>query len=116
MTNPAGLLKEHGRRPGIRGTMGSSGSITGTMTGMGRTGMEVMAGEGGTTPITAGAEIKEKEERRKGTAIVKEGSVTGTTVMLAPPKKMLMMCKEEEKKECIVTTTRIVLQKRETGR
>lgn len=60
-TNPAGPPREDGRRQGISGRMTTfthtPGSIIATTTVAGRAEMKEMSGEGGTTPITAGAEI-----------------------------------------------------------
>lgn len=128
MTNPAGLPKEDGKRQGIPSTTGwgttstrTPGSITVTATRTGRAGMEAMAGEGGTTPITAGAEItmqtvpRQKRGQGTGATAAMEGRDTGTITRPAPLRRRPMTYEEEEKKEGIVTITLIVHRKRETG-
>lgn len=115
-TNPAGLLKENGRMGWETTTTPTPRNITGTMTRTGRAGMEAMAGEGGTTPITVGAErqtLRQKRGEGRGATAVTEDWDTGTTTRLAPLMRRPIMCKGEEKKGGIATITPIVHQKKE---
>lgn len=128
-TNPAGLLKEDRRKAGTPSKMGwettfthTPGSITATETGTGRAGMETMAGEGGTTPITAGAKIttptvpRRKRGEGRGATAAMEGRDTGTTTRPAPLRRRPMTCEEEEwKKGGIAITIPTVHPKKEMG-
>ena len=90
-------------------------SITGTVTRTGRAGMEVMAGEGGTTPITVGVERKTQRQKRgegRGAIAVTEDWDIGTTTSLAPLMRRPIMCKGEEKKGGITIIIPIVHQKK----
>lgn len=93
---------------------GSPGSLTDTVTGMERAEMGAMAGVGGTTPITVGAEtitamvLMQKTGEGRGATAAVEGRVTDTTTMLAPLRRKPMMC-EEEKKGYIAATIPAVL-------
>lgn len=120
MTSPCGPM-----RGGIWSLIkkGAPGSTTGTGTGTERAGRDAMAGAGGTTPITAGAEITmamvlnpRRGEGREATAAT-EGRATGTatTITMALLRRRPTMC-EEEKKGPIATTTPIGRQRRGTAR
>lgn len=104
-------------------TKDTPGSITDTVTGTERTGRDAMAGVGGTTLITAGAEITTamaRSQRRgegRGATAATEARVIGTTttITMAPPRRR-PATREGEKNGSIATTTPIAHQRRETAR